>query len=127
MIIQPAIRLGNAVTISASGTTYSAAMRGYGAAYIIVEVTARVAAQTLDLDLEIWDEGQEGWVEIDGIAAAIAAVGTYIYLLGTGSTFASATLTEVLTVPLPRQWRLKLTTSAAADITFSIGLTPVKG
>ncbi len=127
MIIQPAIRLANAVTISASGTTYTAAMRGYGAAYIIVEVTARVAAQTLDLDLEIWDEGQEDWVEVDGIAAAIAAVGTYTYLLGAHPSSAGGGITEVLTVPLPRQWRLKLTTSAAADITFSIGLTPIKG
>lgn len=122
---QKAFTLQKEISIATATTTYTEEVRGFDSAfYLVVDVTARTAAQTLDIDVEIYDEASDSWVEVDGIAAALAAVATSTYLIGADTDWAGSA-TEILSMPLPRIWRLKMTTSDANNITFTIRAIPV--
>ena len=125
MIQQKAQTLFQSAAIAAATTTYSGDVIGdYLVGYIVVDVTAYAGSQDLDIIVEMHDDASDAYYELDSIATHITGTGSYIYLVGRGSAFSGTGVTEVLSVTLPRRWRIAMVTTTADSITFSVGFVP---
>ena len=122
---QPSFILIKSVTVVSATSTYSDEVKGnFNSCYAIVDVSAYAASQTLELFVETYDPGSAAWVELDDIAVALSAAGTAVYYVGEWPWSATG-ITESLSIGLPQQWRVRMDTTTADSITFSVGCVPI--
>jgi hypothetical protein len=92
---------------------------GHNSAYIVVDATVEAATASVVPTLQAYDPISGKYFTI-ATMAAIEAVGTYVYLVGTSQAATDgAGVTSVHDLPLPRYWRLTMTHADADALTYS--------
>ena len=100
---------------------------------IVLDVTAApAAADTLTLQLEARDPASGKYVPITVFAVSkkgeeLEAGATLVFTLYPGAAETAALGGhEVMALPLPRKWRVKVTHSAAGKWTYSVGASALR-
>lgn len=114
------------ITVLASAartaTVNSADLTNYNARGVIItiDVTVDGAAASITPTVEVKDS-VGGLYDIIMSMTAVAAVGTFVYVIYPGTLTAAANgITQILQNPLPRTWRVTMTAADADSITYSI-------
>lgn len=111
---------------SRTATTSAAAptnVERYRGVMLILDVTTAVAAETLTLQVEVFDPASATWEAITGFAATAAEFsGEKVYVIYPGAVETAAIADqEVAGIPVPYRWRATITHSASGAWTYSLG------
>jgi hypothetical protein len=100
---------------------------------VVLDVTkAPAAADTLALSIELRDPASGKYVPLTGFAASkkgeeLEAGATLAFTLYPGAAETAALGGhEVMALPLPQKWRVKVTHSAAGKWTYSVGASSLR-
>lgn len=101
-----------------SATFYNHQARGV---LVLVNATAETATASVTPSLQVSFDDGASWVTYWVAAAAIEAVGTFLYMVyPILDASADGSVTESVALPLPRCWRWVMTHADTDSLTYSV-------
>lgn len=90
-------------------------------AYLTLDVTAVLTTPVITLSVDAKDPVSDNYETIFSASTAVSAVGTHTYLIYPGIGSAGNDVVQVLSYPLPAEWRVSIEHLDTDPITYTVG------